>query len=69
MKELDDALFVMTDETYVYHWNTKKKDLSNWVRDIIGDVKLATDLEGATSRSLAAWEVATRMGYLVRRIA
>lgn len=67
MKELEDELFVMTDETYVYHWNTKK-DLSKWVRDIIGDVKLATDLEEATSRSLAAWEVATRMGYLVRRI-
>ena len=68
MKELDDALFVMTDETYVYHWNSKKKDLSNWVRDIIGDVKLATDLEGATSRSLAAWEVATRISYLARQL-
>jgi hypothetical protein len=68
MKELSDALSMMTDETYGYHWNIEKKDLSNWVRDIIGDVKLAMGLEGATSRSLAAWEVATRVAYLARQI-
>jgi hypothetical protein len=68
MKDLSDAFSVMTDETYGYHWDREKKDLSNWVRDIIGDLKLAMDLEGATSRSLAAWEVATRMAYLARQI-
>ena len=68
MKELSNALSVMTDETYACHWNTQKKDLSNWVRNIIGDVKLAMELEGSTSRSLAAWEVATRMAYLARQI-
>ena len=68
MKELDDALCVMTDETYICHWNTKKEDLSIWVRDIIGDVKLATDLGKANSRSLAAWEVATRISYLARQL-
>jgi hypothetical protein len=68
MKELNDALSVMTDETYGYHCNTAKKDISNWVRDIIGDVNLARDLELATSRSLAAWEVATRMAYLARQL-
>lgn len=68
MKELDDALCVMTDETYICHWNTKKDDLSNWVRNTIGDVKLATDLKKATSPSLAAWEVATRISYLTRQL-
>jgi hypothetical protein len=68
MKELDDALCVMTDETYFCHWNTKKKEFSNWVRNTIGDVKLATDLEKATSPSLAAWEVATRISYLARQL-
>ena len=67
MQELCDALSVMTDETFGY-WNTEKKDLSNWVRDIIGDVQLARDLEKANSQSLAAWEVATRMAYLARQL-
>ena len=67
IQELSDALSVMTDATFGY-WNTEKKDLSNWVRDIIGDVQLARELEKANSQSLAAWEVATRMAYLARQI-
>jgi hypothetical protein len=54
MKELCDSFSIMTDETYSYHCKKEKNDFSNWVREIIGDVKLARDLEGATSRSLAA---------------
>ncbi|MFC1988946.1 hypothetical protein ACFLVJ_03855, partial [Chloroflexota bacterium] len=38
LKELCSALSVMTDEVYSYHWNANKKDFSNWVRDVIGDV-------------------------------
>jgi hypothetical protein len=68
LKDLEDALSVMTDETYGYHWSASKKDISKWVRDIVGDLNLARDLEWATSRSLAAWEVATRMSYLARQI-
>jgi hypothetical protein len=68
MKELGDALSVMTEETYGYHCNAEKKDFSNWVRDIIGDVKLAKELEEATSRSLAAWQVATRMSFLTKQL-
>ena len=51
MKELTEALTTMTDETFAYHSNAEKKDFSNWVRDIIGDEKLAKDLEKATSRT------------------
>jgi hypothetical protein len=68
LKDLSNAFSVMTNETFGYHWSTAKKDISNWVRDIIGDVNLAKDLERATSRSLAAWEVATRIAYLARQV-
>ena len=66
MKELSDALSAMTDETYGYHWNAEKKNFSNWVRDTIGDVKLAKDLEEATTRSSATSHVATRLSYLTK---
>jgi len=66
MKELGDALSAMTDETYGYHWNAEKKDFSNWVRDTIGDVKLAKDLEEATNRLQAAEYVAARVTFLTR---
>ena len=58
----------MTDETYGYHWNTEKKDFSNWVRDVIGDVELAKDLEEATSRSLASSQVTTRIASLTKQL-
>ncbi len=67
MKELGDALSVMTDETFGYHSNTGKKDFSTWVRDIIGDEKMAQNLEEAASRTLAADLVATRVASLTRQ--
>ena len=35
IRELRDALITMSDETYNYHSKEFKKDLSNWVRDIV----------------------------------
>ena len=68
MKELAEALTTMTDETFAYHSNVEKKDFSNWVRDIIGDEKLAKDLEKATDRTQAAKQVASRLGVLSRKL-
>ena len=69
MNELAEALATMTDETFVYHSNVEKKDFSNWVRDIIGDEKLAKDLEKVESRAQAAKQAATRVATITRRLA
>ena len=69
MKELAEALATMTDETFVYHSNVEKKDFSNWVRDIIGDEKLAKDLEKVESRGQAAKQAATRVATITRSLA
>ena len=53
MKELGKALSTMTDETFAYHVNMEKNDFSNWVRDVIGDEKLARDLLKSTTRAQA----------------
>ncbi|MCJ7655508.1 MAG: hypothetical protein MUO97_09485 [Dehalococcoidia bacterium] len=68
MKQLGSALNSMTDETYVFHANTKKNDFSNWVRDIIGDEKLAKDLEKVTDRTQAAKQASSRVGVLSRKL-
>jgi len=67
MNELAEALSAMTDETFAYHSNVEKKDFTNWVRDIIGDEKLAKDLEKATSRAQAAKQASSRVGFLSRK--
>ena len=68
MKELAEALTTMTDEFFSYHSNVEKKDFINWVRDVIGDEKLAKDLEQATSRTQAAEQVSSRVDVLNRQL-
>jgi len=67
MKELGEALASMTDETFAYHSNAEKKDFSNWVRDVIGDAKLARELENLTDRNQAAEIVVSRIAELSKQ--
>jgi len=66
MKELGEALAIMDDETFAYHSNTERKDFSNWMADIIGDKKLAKDLENVLDRNQAARIVASRIVILAK---
>jgi hypothetical protein len=67
LDELKVALEQMTDETFQYHSNEAKTDFSNWVRDVIGDEKLAKDLLGCTSQAQAAKSIETRIYWLKNR--
>ncbi len=67
LQDLAAALKEMSDETFRYHLNESKNDFSNWVRDVIGDEKLAGDLWVSTTRAQAASYVTDRVGYLKRR--
>jgi len=69
MKELAEGLVVMSDETFTYHSNSEKQDFSNWVRDVIKDEKLASELATATNRLQAAEYVAARVTFLTRNVA
>ena len=64
MIDLKDALAIMSDETFAYHSNAFKKDFSNWIRDIVGDDKLARDLESADTRQEALTVVEMRCSLL-----
>ncbi|GEM_PF-861699 len=64
MKELAEYLRTMSDETFAYHCNAEKNDFTNWVRDVMGDRKLAEDLAGVHDRTAAAQIVSQRVAFL-----
>jgi hypothetical protein len=67
LEELEVALDQMTEETFLYHSNETKTDFSNWVRDVIGDEKLAKDLLICTVPAQAAQSVGERIKWLKNR--
>lgn len=64
LAELGMALNDMSDETFGYHSGGGRTDFGNWVRNVIGDQKLATDLTRARSRAHAGQAVAQRIAFL-----
>jgi hypothetical protein len=62
--ELKEALAIMSDPTFSYHSNEIKKDFCNWIRDVVGDVQLARNLEDVTSREQAMKIVEERCNLL-----
>ncbi|MGB5925769.1 MAG: hypothetical protein WBH01_06715 [Dehalococcoidia bacterium] len=68
LKELGKALNDMSDETFHYHSGVERKDFSKWVREVVGDEKLANDLSKAKSRIQTSQAVAQRISFLEGRI-
>ena len=68
MKDLMEALANMSDQNFAYHTNASKKDFSKWVREVLEDEKLATELEGASNREQAAKAVEERHKFLLRQL-
>jgi hypothetical protein len=62
--ELEKTLNDVNDETFHYHASEERNDFSNWVRDVVGDNKLANDLSRAKSRIQASKAVAQRISFL-----
>ena len=68
MKELAEGLAAMSDDTFAYHVNLEMNDFSKWVKDIINDDKLASDIAMSTSRAEAAGYVAARLAVLTNKL-
>lgn len=66
--ELEKALNDMSDETFHYHLGENGNDFSKWVKEVVGDEKLANDLSKAKSRIQANQAVAQRISFLERKI-
>ena len=68
MVELGAGLGTMSDAVFAYHVNEAKNDFTSWVRHILKDEKLASDLHKANSRKQAADRVAERLEILKRAL-
>jgi hypothetical protein len=66
--ELEKALIDMRDETFHYHLGEGRNDFSDWVRDVVGDNKLANDLGKAKSRIQSSKAVARRISFLQSKV-
>ena len=66
LRELLAALHSMSEATFRYHVseNDNNNDLTNWIKDVIGDEKLAEDLRSSGTRFQAAKKVADRILWL-----
>ncbi len=68
LRELERALHEMSDETFYYHSGKERKDFSNWLRDVVGDEKLANELSKAKSRAEAGRAVAKKISLLEKKM-
>lgn len=66
MEELGNCLPEMGADTFKHHVNSEKNDFSSWVKDVIGDGKLANDLLSSRSRESAVKKLRGRLDSLRR---
>ena len=64
LKDLEEALNNMTDDTFHHHSGEERNDFSNWISKVVGDEKLARDVSKAKSRMQASKAVALRVSFL-----
>lgn len=64
LQELESALREMSDETFGHHVSEARNDFSSWVKDVIGDDKLAGDLNRSKTKTQAAKYVGDRVNWL-----
>jgi hypothetical protein len=67
MQELAEGLVALSDDIFAYHVNSERNDFSKWVKDVIRDEKLASDLATATNRTQAAGYVKARLTILTSK--
>ncbi len=69
LRVLRVALEEMGEKTFRYHSNKAKSDFSNWVRNVIGDKKIAKDLRKSTTWSQITKSVARGIAWLKGKVA
>ncbi len=68
LRELVTFLHSMSEETFRYHSTETGSDFVNWIRDVIGDEKLARDIQSSHNRFQAAKRLTDRIAWLESKI-
>lgn len=66
--DLEATLIEMNDETFLHHVKDSRNDFAVWVREIIGDAKLANKLELLDTKQEMANAVSVRVAAFKRRV-
>ena len=69
IRDLGKTLAHMNEDVFKYHANHDKNDFSRWVRNVIGDEKLAKDLSQADSKNKTLKELSRRITFLSGQLA
>ena len=67
VEELASILPEMSDETFHHHVNDEKNDFSNWIKNVVGDQKLANDLLSSRNKESALNKLRTRINSLKKK--
>ncbi|MBI2660391.1 hypothetical protein HYX07_04475 [Candidatus Woesearchaeota archaeon] len=67
IEELANYLPDMPNEAFQHHVNSEKNDFSSWIKDIVGDQKLANDLLSSKSRESAVKKIKNRLNSLRKK--
>ncbi|MEK6946645.1 MAG: DUF5752 family protein [Nanoarchaeota archaeon] len=68
LNDLNGSLDEMDEGVFRHHVTDEKNDFGNWVREVLGDEKLADDLAIAKNKNMAQVAVLKRMIELVKDI-
>ena len=61
------ALKTMSLETFHHHFNHNKNDFSKWVREVVGDITLARQLDKTSSHASMEAKILRRIEWLKHR--
>ncbi len=67
IEELANTLPGISDDIFQHHVNSEKNDFSNWIRDVVGDQKLANDLLSSKNKGSALKKVRNRVNSLRKK--
>lgn len=60
MKDLEQALRTINENTYRYHANKSKNDFYRWIKDVFRERKLANEIKKSRNRTSAANKIKRR---------
>ncbi|MBI2541690.1 hypothetical protein HYV80_03200 [Candidatus Woesearchaeota archaeon] len=67
LEELADALPNIGEDTFKHHVSSEKNDFSSWIKEVIGDQKLANDLLSSKSKESAVKKLRNRLSSLKKK--